>query len=243
MPRIAKWVGDAMESLLASKIPLMQVTETSYLNPSIKKIRFSGNLSGMNFQLGYAVAIRVSDTEFRNYTASFSDVATGTLELLIHLHGSAPGSQFMTNLKPGDEVRISMPRGQKQYDPLVKQQLLFGDETSLALACAFQPVLKKGQHEFQFYFELDEENRQVPDLLGLENYTVFSKKDTFRSEQRSNEVPLFETSRWKSCWQASNYVLTGNGQSVQTFRKALKNNHARGRIFTKGYWLEGKTGL
>jgi len=31
--------------------------------------------------------------------------------------------------------------------------------------------------------------------------------------------------------------------SVQTFRKVLKNNNITGKIFSKGYWLEGKTGL
>jgi len=239
MPKVAKWLGDAMEGLIGSKMPLMKVVETTYLNANIKKIRFQGDLSGMNFQLGYAVIIRVSDTEFRNYTASFSDIESGIMEIIFHLHGNAPGSVFVNNLSVGDELRISMPRGQKQYDPRVKKQLIFGDETSLGLACSFLPFFKRNRHSFQFYFELDEANVAVLPLLGLENYTVFPKNDLFRNEQWINDLPLFKTFDV----QAGNIVLTGNVKSVQTFRKALKNKNTSGKIFTKGYWLEGKTGL
>jgi len=239
MPRITKWVGDAIESIMSSKMPLMKVIETEYINQNIKRIRFQGNLSGMNFQLGYAVVIRVNDTEFRNYTASFSDIDNGVLEIIFHIHGSAPGSFFIDNLNVGDEIRISMPRGQKQYNPQVNRQLIFGDETSLGLACSFLPFLKNNRHQFQFYFELDETNENVPQLLGLENYTVFAKSGLFRNEELLSSLPIFKTHDW----QAGNFILTGNVKSVQTFRKVLKNNQIKGKIFTKGYWLEGKTGL
>jgi len=48
------------------------VLETTYINPNIKKIRFKGDIAGMNFQLGYAVLIRINDTEYRNYTISLA---------------------------------------------------------------------------------------------------------------------------------------------------------------------------
>jgi len=98
MPRVAKWLGDAMEGLMTSKMPLMEVSETTYINPNIKKIRFKGDIAGMNFQLGYAVLIRVNDTEFRNYTISFSDVKNGIIEIIFHIHGQAAGSLFIDNL-------------------------------------------------------------------------------------------------------------------------------------------------
>lgn len=39
-----------------------------YLGPQIKKIRFQGDISEWSFQIGYASVVRVSETEFRNYT-------------------------------------------------------------------------------------------------------------------------------------------------------------------------------
>jgi NAD(P)H-flavin reductase len=114
MPKAAKWVIDVMESLMASKMPLMQVIDIHYFNSSIKRIRYKGDLSGMDFQPGYAVLIRVSDTECRNYTASFNDITTGILEIIVHLHGNGPGSRLMDQLHIGDQIRISLPRGLKQ---------------------------------------------------------------------------------------------------------------------------------
>lgn len=240
MGRTAKWVLDAMETFMASKMPLMTVTETQYISPYIKKIRFKGSLSGMDFQLGYAVAIRVGDNDHRNYTVSFNDIEKGILEITIHLHSDAPGSRFMSNLNVGNEIRISYPRGHKQYNSSVNTQLIFGDETSLGLACAFQPVVKSNQHQFQFYFELDEENKNVPQLLGLENYTVFPKNGTFKNKQLIEQLPIFKTDGW----QSGNYVLTGNAKSIQTFRNVLRDKDIQSKsILTQPYWAEGKIGL
>jgi NADPH-dependent ferric siderophore reductase len=239
MPKAAKWVIDAMESVMASKMPWMQVIHTHYLNDRVKIIRLQGNISGMDFQLGYAVLIRVSNTECRNYTVSLSEVKSGLVELTVHLHGNGPGSWFMDRLREGDQLRISMPRGVKQYDKGVKRQLIFGDETSLGLACAFQPVLRQNNHQFQFYFELDAENENLPHLLGLENCTVFPKNNTFNNEQLLNELLSFQP----EYRQNGNFVLTGNARSIQIFRKVLRQQKMTGRIFAKAYWLEGKTGL
>lgn len=98
--------------------------------------------------------------------------------------------------------------------------------------------MKQNLHQFQFYFELDEENKNVPELLGLKNYTIFQKNGSFRNEKWINDLPIFRTPDW----QTANFVLTGNVKSVQTFRKVLKNI-TTGKIFAKGFWLEGKNGL
>ncbi|RZM22158.1 MAG: hypothetical protein EOO88_30255, partial [Pedobacter sp.] len=84
MPKAPKWLNDTLEGLMASKMPVIRVTETSFLNPFLKKVCFEGDLSGQNFELGYAISIRVSDTEYRNYTASFSDTQRGIMEIIVH---------------------------------------------------------------------------------------------------------------------------------------------------------------
>src|SRR5688572_19027294 len=115
MPKAPKWLNDTLEIVLAAKMPLLRVTETGYINPYIKKISLEGDVQGLNFHPGYAIAIRVSDTEYRNYTVSFNDTEKGIVELIIHLHGTAPGSAFIDNIKPGDQIRLVPPRGKKMY--------------------------------------------------------------------------------------------------------------------------------
>lgn len=232
---IPKW----MIGLFGNKlIPNVKVTETIFLSPQIKKIRFHGNISEWDFSIGFASVIRVSETEFRNYTVAYHDKENDIFDIIFHIHGNGVGSKFIDSLKVGDELFISPPRGKKLYEANNKQQFFFGDETSLGVACAWLPLVKKNQHQFQCYFELDEVNKSVPELLGLENYTVFPKNYLFRNEKWISTLPLFQTQEWNT----ANFGLVGNVKSIQAFRKVLKNKK-QGNIHSQGYWLEGKKGL
>lgn len=235
--KLPKWAADLTERS-ASIMLEMQILETTDISPDIKKIRFQGDLSRMNFQIGYANLIRVNNTEFRNYTTAYHDTEKGILDIIFHIHGNGVGSRYINTLATGDELCISLPRGKNFYDPGIKQQFLFGDETSLGIACALQPILKKNKHPYQFYFELDEENRNVPELLGLKNCMIFLKNSSFRDKKWIRNLPVFHTSYWSE----ANFMLTGNAKSVQVFRKVIKEKTS-GKIFAQGYWLKGKKGL
>lgn len=235
--KLPKWAADLTEKS-SSIMSDMKVLEVDYISSNIKRIRFQGDISRMNFQIGYANVIRVSDTEFRNYTASYHNIREGILEIIFHIHGKGVGCQYIDGLQPKDELRISIPRGKKMYDETIRQQFIFGDETSLGLACSILPILQMNKHQYQFYFELENENKNAPKLLGLDNYTVFPKTDTFKNTQWISELPVFNAGEWNT----ASYILTGNVKSVQTFRKILKDQ-SRGNIVSQGYWLEGKKGL
>ncbi|GEM63092.1 hypothetical protein SF1_10740 [Sphingobacterium faecium NBRC 15299] len=99
-------------------------------------------------------------------------------------------------------------------------------------------MLKQNKHLFQFYLELDDENKEVPALLGLENYQIFPKDGSFSQEKWIADLPLF----YDETWLDASYILVGNVISIQTFRKVLKNKGAK-RISAQGYWLQGKKGL
>ena len=232
---IPKWMGDLFGDVLR---PNAKIIQTSSITPHIKRIRFQGDITRMNFQIGYANVMRVSETEYRNYTVAWHDMQKGIFDIIVHLHGNGVGSQYIHTLEKNDDVYISQPRGKKLYDPHMKQHVIFGDETSLGLACSFFQILKQNQHQFQFYFELDEENKSAPELLGLGNVTVFSKNGSFRNEQWITDLPLFQPSEWTK----ANFILTGNVKSVQTFRKVIKHTISA-KSTTQGYWLEGKKGL
>lgn len=239
MPKAPKWFNDTVETLLSSKMPMVRVTETEYLSAFIKRIRLQGDLKGWNVQPGYATAVRISDTEYRNYTPAFTDVEKGIVDLIVHLHSDAPGSRYMNNLFAGDELKLLMPRGKKVYSEDVKQYFFFGDETTLALACALNEKLKKNSRLLQFYFELDAENKNIPGILGLDNYSVFSKNKTFADVELVKELPLAQTPYWKN----ASYIVAGNATSVQTVRRALKQLAVSGSIIAQAYWAAGKIGL
>lgn len=232
---IPKWVSNLFGNAMQ---PNVKVLETSYISPQIKNIRFQGDISKWSFQIGYASVVRVSETEFRNYTVAQSDIRNGIFNMIFHIHGNGVGSKYIDTLQTNDELFISLPRGKILYQPGVKKQFFFGDETSLGVACSLLPLFNKDKCQFQFYFELDEMDKDAPELLGLENYTVFPKDNSFRNEKWTSNLRLFQTNEWNN----ANFALVGNVKSVQTFRKVIKNK-TQGNIYSQGYWLEGKKGL
>lgn len=232
---IPKWVSNLFGN---SMKPNVKVIEISYISQQIKRIRFRGDITHWNFQIGYASVVRVSETEFRNYTIAYHDANKGFFDIFFHIHGNGIGSKFIDTLKKDDEIFISLPRGIKLYEHSKSHQFFFGDETSLGVAFALLPLLKNSNRPFQFYFELDDSNSQAPELLGLENYTIFPKNALLRDVKWISSLPLFQAEEWNT----ASFALTGNVKSVQAFRKALKNKR-EGKIFSQGYWLEGKKGL
>lgn len=177
---LPKWAGGILESLVGQRA---EVINTSYLSPYLKKVRFKSNIDHMNFQVGYASVIRVNEIEYRNYTIAYYDRQMGIMDIIFHIHDNGPGSRYAAGLSIGDQLYISNPRGHKVYHPKIEHQFLFGDETSLGLACSMLPVLKQNNHSFQFYLELDDANKEIPELLGLENYHIFSKNGDFSNQK------------------------------------------------------------
>lgn len=238
MPSAPKWLFDTVDFFMA-KLPLLVVDETAYLSPSVKRIGLKGDFKTLHFPVGAFFDFRVTDTDARRYTVSHVNVEKNHLEFIAHIHRKGCGSDYMEQLKVGDNIRLNKPRGeQKYYDKSAEKLVIFGDETSLALACSFLPVVKENKHLFQFIFELDEENKHIPELLGLENSMVFPKNNLFRDPHWINDLTIFKTQNW----QDAHYVLTGNVTSVQTFKKVIKRN-ANAKVKLHGYWLEGKKGL
>lgn len=80
---LPKWINNLFESSLQPNVRVLSVSD---ITPSIKMIRFQGDISKMNFQLGYANVIRVSETEYRNYTVAYHNLKEGILEIIFNIN-------------------------------------------------------------------------------------------------------------------------------------------------------------
>lgn len=240
MPTVPKWINDTLEKIAPSMLRMVKVEDSVYLNQNIKKVRLRGDFSSLNFTPGFTISFRVTPTELRHYTVSHACPSGRAIELIAHLHGDAVGARYIDSLYPGNEkIKLAVLGSDKQYNPDIKKQMIFGDETSLSLMSSFLPFLKENNHEYQFFIELDDSNKHIPEQLGLLNYTVFQKNDIFRDLDQIHQLPFVNNTEWSE----ANIILTGNVRSIQNFRKVLKMHNHRGKIYAKGYWLEGKKGL
>ncbi len=60
----------------------------------------------MNFQVGCANVIRVSETEYRNYTVVYHGTKEGILDIIFHIYGSRLGSRCIDALKTDDDLSL-----------------------------------------------------------------------------------------------------------------------------------------
>ncbi|MGC1293763.1 MAG: siderophore-interacting protein, partial [Alloacidobacterium sp.] len=77
----------------------------------------------------------------RVYTPISIDPSTEQLRLLAFLHGGGPGSDWAASVKVSDECHFMGPRSSLALSSIIAPAVLFGDETSLAVASALQTNL------------------------------------------------------------------------------------------------------
>lgn len=199
-----------------------------------------GDIETLKFPVGAYIDLRVSSTAVRRYTIANVDKSKGFIEFIVHRQHKGCGRDFLDRLKLGDQLLINKPRGTVRYfEPGFDQYIIFGDETALGLAQSFLPQLKANNIAYQFLFELAEDNKHIPRIIGLDNTIVFSKKDYFRNQDWLNRLPVFQAEANKL---KTKYVIAGNVIAAQTIRKVIRAK-MKTKITLQGYWLEGKKGL
>lgn len=246
MPSIPKFIGDFMElsfmeKTFSSKICKATVVSAQMISPSVKIITFQGIFPQVNFKIGQAIIIRVDDTNYRNYTPSKWNSELGTFEVVFHIHNNGPGSQFIENLKPHDQLTVGLPRGFNIYKQEAKYHFFFGDETCLSVFKSLKDEINKDDSNYLGILELDNTSMKVPNKIGLIVDTVAKSSD--KAEFAIKALNKMETNIW-DLWKDGYFYLMGNAKSIQNFRKVLKEKGVQNRnIYTKPYWADGKIGL
>ena len=241
MPKVPKWIADAMEGVFSSYSRKVVVSEISYLNPYVKKITFRGDFTNVKFKTGQAMILRVDDTNYRNYTPSYWNSALGICEAIFHLHGNGPGSKYIGNLKINDSLSMGLPRGFDFYKKEYKYHFFFGDETTIGLFESLTQVIEQNGQNYLGVLELNEETR----LAEIKTNCLLDV--VAASVNKAENAILFlehlPAPVW-NLWKTGIFYLMGNGRSIQNFRKVLKEKGISSRnIVTQPYWVEGKFGL
>lgn len=177
----------------------------------------------------------------RVYTPISINPATGQLRFLAFLHGGGPGSEWAASVKVSDECHFMGPRSSLPLSSIIESAVLFGDETSFAVASTLQTHLGiETQSRFVFEVSSVQESRMALDFLGI--------RETSLIERRPDGSHLQEVARCvvKAMTELATkeLVLTGSGPSIQSIRTelgALGIDQARSKV--KAYWAPGKTGL
>jgi NADPH-dependent ferric siderophore reductase len=245
MPKAPKWLGDTIETMFSSHVHPVVVSEVNYIDQRLKKVRFEGDLSRIDFAPGQVVQLRVSDTEYRHYTPSFFDRENGVCEVLFYLHGQGPGSDWADKLKTGQTVKFRGPGGRLKYNRSAKYHFLFGDETSIGLFQCIKEAVDQNRQEYLCVMELEEAFANWPDSARLSAEVVSKSLENPAADaiQILDSVSTPDSVFWE-VWKDATFYLAGRAKSIQSFGKKLRELGVSGRqIRTEPYWAEGKAGL
>ena len=217
------------------------------LSPHFRLITLEGAaLKDVGWTIGQKLQVAMgTGMTARTYTPIFWDAAAGRTQLLAYLHDlgtgqdAAPGSHWAAGLTVGTQYRVFGPRQSLDLSdpgsgwPVV----LFGDETSFALAASLGP---RSGDAAAHLFEVSDvaEARLVLARMGLGDARVIDR------QAGDTHLAVAETELTRLAARRIRFALTGKASSIQRMSRALKTiGVPAARIRAKAYWAPGKTGL
>ncbi|MDQ0782450.1 NADPH-dependent ferric siderophore reductase [Chryseobacterium sp. W4I1] len=240
MPSLPKWMNDTLENVMSSKFKECTVIHTEAVSEDLRLIRFSSDLSDVHFEPAYAIGIRVSEKDYRNYSPFSFNKHAGTFDVIFHLHDTdAVGSRFASRLSVGETTKILMPRGKRFFEPNAEIHFSIGDATSLGSSLSIKEAAEEIGGSFVCLHELEEPSA----LKELELYGYHAPKNDIQNIIEALTDFLKEE---KQALQNNEVVfyLTGNGNTMSVIRKFLKAKGIDSKcIRSQAYWMEGKRGL
>jgi NADPH-dependent ferric siderophore reductase len=208
------------------------------LTEHVRAIELQGEgLKSAAWTAGDKVQLLLPGLDMRTYTPVRWDRDAGVTELLVYHHGETPGARWSRAAKPGDRVRFAGPQRSLRWDPQ-RPAVLFGDETSYAVAQALQRTTTS---TIAFVFEVGsqlEADRVIAatalgDATAIERTAADRHLDAAARQLRTALARAHHTQ----------LLLTGRAQSIQSVRALLRTANGPRPDATKAYWAVGKVGL
>lgn len=217
------------------------VVGTTDVSQNFRLIDFQGEaLKDCTWSPGDKVQVKLEGGFItRTYTPIEWSSIEGRTQFLVYCHGSAPGNDWARHVAPGDERPFFGPRSSISLEGLSSPTILFGDETSFALALALERS-SSAPTDRRYVFEVNDRQEAAAVLATLK------LPSPILIERRSEDTHLAEirTAAINGISPGSTFVLTGKASSIQHISLMLKGAGVGTRsLRTKAYWAPGKEGL
>ncbi|MCP3098508.1 siderophore-interacting protein [Myxococcus sp. K15C18031901] len=220
-----------------------QVARVREVSARFRLVELVGEaLRDIEWSAGDKVQVYLPDVGLmRTYTPLMWDRQLGATRFLVYLHGDGPGARWGRTVKVGDRCRFFGPRGTLALESLSGPVVLFGDETSFAVAHTLR-ALRPDARSAEFVFEVSspQESTAVLAELGLGEAFVVARRDS------DAHLPELEARLREALGRQprAHLVMTGRAQAIQSLRGRLRSGDAvvAGQK-VKAYWSLGKAGL
>jgi len=231
MSKMPKWMADVMERSLKNLYFVSKVIHKEKLSPELLKITFQIKGEIPVIRVGDAVSIRVSETEFRNYTPIME--SEDTFSMIFQLHHGTVGHAYLINLQVDDSLKMVIPRGRLSFNIEVKRHVLFCDESALGFALQMVQECTQYGKEFILVVESNPANK---------NYISQQFKPQYLVDKGDWDEALEAYFEYHE--PSTVFYLLGNAASIQQAKRYLKIKDIKVKqIYAQAFWAEGKKGL
>ena len=236
----ARQPGRLTRALAALYMKQATVARSEALDPSFRLITLeSPQFKDLSWTLGQKVQISIgASLATRTYTPIEWDSRRGRRASWPTATVTPPAATGCVRRSPGDACLVFGPRASLNVSALPEGAVIFGDETSFALAAAVACLPTRGLIQYLFEANAPDAARSILAILDLEKAMLVGRRD--------DETHLDDIATRLAGPAASRvtFVLTGKAGSVQRLRRVLKRYGVPpARIMTKAYWAPGKKGL
>lgn len=218
-----------------------QIVDLGEPAPEFRRLSLHGaDLRDVSWTPGDKIQVFLPEHGMRTYTPLSWDARSGSTELLVYLHGDSPGAAWGRAAQVGDSVQFFGPRRSINGRALPARVVLFGDETSFAVASALKACL--GPSHLACVFELSSAHASQTLLSALDlaaSVTVARRED-------DSHLDAVHGSLLELLGQAAGaqVVMTGRAAAIQSLRARFKRSPVSARVAaSKAYWAHGKRGL
>ncbi len=238
MSLIKRRVVDLVASRMAS---IARIVRTENISEQFQMLDLESDaLRHADWVAGQKVGLLL-DGEKRCYTPVFIENATGRMRLLIYLHNQGPGSEWAASAKVSDECRFMGPRPSLDLSKINGPSVLFGDETSFAIAGTLRTHLADTAPS-ELIFEVNSlaSSRAALEAINIGDAVLLQRKPGNAHLLKAAE----QISRSIGSIGAGDLVLTGCGLSIQAIQGMLSQSErdlSKNKV--KAYWSPAKAGL
>lgn len=204
------------------------------LSPRVVRLQLHGEaLRGLDCPPGAKIKLHIGEGQLRSYTPASFDPTAGRMDIVFHVHGDSPASDWVTGLHADDDVNFMGPASSvKGPTEAIPWAVFYGDETTIGLAEAIADALPDST-PLLGAIEVDAAERDA---------TAHLKLDAATRGEIYGQALVQHLAQLQLPDGAGTIWLSGEAGSVLALRQALLDRGvAREQLCIKPYWsLKGK---
>ena len=221
------------------------VREAFDIAPRMRRVRVAGgDLIGFTHKPGQEIILRLpqpnGEVLRRHYTMRRFDPAANTLDIDFVLHGDSPATTWARNVKPGDRLDFTGPRGRVAFDPDAEWHVFVGDETCIPGIFSMIEAVPASSRAFAFIETGDAKDKQNVEAGPGVSIEWLYRDGAHPGPSRilADRLAAFTP----PAGRGRAYIIGETSNARLMRRELITRGFPKQQISAEGYWRLGRVG-